>query len=436
MVILAARIPFDRAVELANQFGVAQLLAPLLDYTAPPAGTPLAINASHHAGEISGSVLDNDVDIGSGEAESSGVHGNHVNGKKRASTGNAAAEYDDVKRSRGGEQGGALGSQSIYHHPLTKLRLKTATRAKVALAPLDPLQLERHKTILKSVFSLAPPSPALTPTAAASAPASPAINLTASFPADLDPNTSIDDHEHTALHWAAALARTSLVAALIESAKADVHRGNNVGETALIRAVLVTNNSDNDQFPQLLALLAPSLRTVDDVGRSVLHHAALVAGVKGRASSARYYMECVLEYIARFEQGAFQPLVDAQDMNGDTALCIAARVGNKGLVRLLVEVGADRAKPNKLGLRAGDFGLQDVVSLVIDLYGSSVRELMSVVRRVWNSPPPNKSCPPFLSLPAYLFRRRNLLISSPPLPACSPRSRRLLTLNYQPKLKR
>ena len=75
-------------------------------------------------------------------------------------------------------------------------------------------------------------------------------------------------------------------------------------------------------------------------------------------------MESVLEHVARHEQGQFRELVDAQDSNGDTALNIAARVGNRGLVRILIEVGADKMRPNKLGLRPGDFGVESAVSLL------------------------------------------------------------------------
>lgn len=218
----------------------------------------------------------------------------------------------------------------------------------------DPLRLERHKTALKNIFSIDADNEAAVP------------DLSQALPPDIDPDTAIDDNDHTALHWAAALARIPIVQALV-NVGADLFRGNNVGETPLIRAVLVTNNSDQDAFPRLLQVLGPSLRTVDDAGRSVLHHAALVAGVKGRASSARYYMESVLEYVARHEKGQFKELVDAQDSHGDTALNIAARVGNRGLVRILIDVGADKMKPNKLGLRPGDFGVESAVSPLFPL---------------------------------------------------------------------
>jgi regulatory protein SWI6 len=213
----------------------------------------------------------------------------------------------------------------------------------------DPLRSERHKTILKSIFAAEQESTT-----------SVVPNLSATFPSDMDCDTPIDDNDHTALHWAAALARISIVRALVNFG-ADMYRGNNAGETPLIRAVLVTNNSDQDAFERLLQVLGPSLRTVDETGRSVLHHAALVAGVKGRASSARYYMESILEYVAKHEGGNYGTLVDAVDCHGDTALNIAARVGNRGLVRMLLDVGADKVKPNKLGLRPGDFGVEGVV---------------------------------------------------------------------------
>lgn len=340
------RIPFERSVDLANQFGVSHLLAPLFDYTAPPPPVSLANGAAP--------PTQFNADNRSNGAETS------ESGRKRAGNHTQGASSDEPKRARlDGVNGLGAGS-----HGDSSFQLKRSTKAEVPapegphLAIEDPLRLERHKTILKSIFAQDPATNAGVP------------DLAATFSPDINPDTPIDDHDHTALHWAAALARISVVRALIDFG-ADMHRGNNVGETPLIRAVLVTNNSDNAAFMHLLEVLGPSLRTVDDTGRSILHHAALVAAVKGRASSARYYMESVLEYVARNEKGQFKDLVDAQDVHGDTALNIAARVGNRGLVRMLIEVGADKAKPNKLGLRPGDFGIEGVVR---DLHPSSLAD--------------------------------------------------------------
>lgn len=52
-----------------------------------------------------------------------------------------------------------------------------------------------------------------------------------------------------------------------------------------------------------------------------------------------------------------QEIVNAQDKYGDTALNIAARVGNRAIVTQLIEVGADPMIPNRAGLRPVDFGV-------------------------------------------------------------------------------
>lgn len=174
-------------------------------------------------------------------------------------------------------------------------------------------------------------------------------------------DTVIDDHGHTALHWASALCRLSLVKMLVASPPseggANVQAGNYAGETALHRSVLVTNSYDLSLFPDLLELLAPSLHTRDFKSRTVLHHIALVAAMRGRATPARYYLATVLEYISKHEGGRFAALVDAQDDDGETALGIAARQGNNSMVKMLLEVGARKDLANCFGLKPSDWGI-------------------------------------------------------------------------------
>ncbi|KAH9479381.1 Start control protein cdc10 [Psilocybe cubensis] len=174
---------------------------------------------------------------------------------------------------------------------------------------------------------------------------------------NVDVDIVLDDQGHTALHLAASLARQQTVEALKENG-ADIHRGNFLGETPLIRACLATNNSDQQSFPILVASLYPSIHTLDTSRKSVLHHIVSLAGVKGRASAARYYLEQIFMWIVQQQGGDFRSIVDLQDEHGDTALNIAARVGNRSLVRILLDVGANRILPNKLGLRPGDFGVE------------------------------------------------------------------------------
>ncbi|KAF5316571.1 hypothetical protein D9619_006461 [Psilocybe cf. subviscida] len=173
----------------------------------------------------------------------------------------------------------------------------------------------------------------------------------------IDVDAVLDDQGHTALHLAASLGRQQVVDAL-KANGADIHRGNYLGETALIRACLATHNADLQTFATLVLSLHPSIRTLDTSGKSVLHHIVLLAGVKGRAIAARYYLDQIFLWIAQQQGGDFRSVVDLQDEHGDTALNIAARVGNRSLVRTLLDVGANRVLPNKLGLRPGDFGVE------------------------------------------------------------------------------
>lgn len=196
---------------------------------------------------------------------------------------------------------------------------------------------------------------------------------------DLD--IPIDATGHTALHWAATLARTSLLKALIEKG-ASIYRLNTGGETALIRAVLTTNNLDQGSFTDLLELLGPTIEIRDGHGRTVLHHMAVASAIKGKSAACRYYLESLLEFVVRqgsassSEQNSFQnpdlvmpgpktinlvrfmsEIVNALDMSGDTALNLAARIGNKNIIHQLLEVGADPTVPNRGGLKPTDFGV-------------------------------------------------------------------------------
>ena len=175
-------------------------------------------------------------------------------------------------------------------------------------------------------------------------------------------NLVIDDHGHTALHWAAALCRLSLVRMLTalppSCGGANVFVGNYAGETALHRSVLVTNAYELSQLPELLDILAASLETRDHRKRTVLHHIALVAGLKGRAAPARYYLSCVLDRISK-DASTKASLLDAQDDEGETALSIAARLGNTNMIKMLLDAGARKDLPNYLGITPLDWGISN-----------------------------------------------------------------------------
>ncbi|KAH0559927.1 hypothetical protein GP486_003550 [Trichoglossum hirsutum] len=203
---------------------------------------------------------------------------------------------------------------------------------------------------------------------------------------DLD--IPLDHSGHTTLHWAATLAVLPLLKALVVGG-ASISRVNNGGETALMRAVSATNNFDRGSFPEVLELLGPTIEIRDARGRTVLHHIAVSSAIKGRSAASRYYLESLLEFVVRqgsapgSQQGSFNAgaigassasiaiggvkaislgrfmseIVNARDKSGDTALNIAARIGNRSIIQQLQEVGADPGIPNRAGLRPVDFGI-------------------------------------------------------------------------------
>ncbi|KAI8615404.1 hypothetical protein BC830DRAFT_1122887 [Chytriomyces sp. MP71] len=194
--------------------------------------------------------------------------------------------------------------------------------------------------------------------------------LTLPIPADapaFDADLAIDDAGHTALHWAATLAKIPLAAALLATSTCTPTVRNRAGETALARAVQSANNHEAQSFARLLELLGVEvMRGADARQRTVLHHLALGCGVRGHTAAARYYLECVLEAVAvqgRREDNVMdlKGFVDAQDANGDTALNIAARLGGRVAAEMLLEAGANASITNAAGLKPVDFGLEEVI---------------------------------------------------------------------------
>jgi hypothetical protein len=64
-----------------------------------------------------------------------------------------------------------------------------------------------------------------------------------------------------------------------------------------------------------------------------------LAGIQRRAVCARYYLDQIFLWIAQDQGGDLKSLVDLQDGYGDTVPNIAARVGNRALVRTLITLG-------------------------------------------------------------------------------------------------
>ncbi|KAL8915685.1 MAG: hypothetical protein Q9172_006766 [Xanthocarpia lactea] len=221
---------------------------------------------------------------------------------------------------------------------------------------------------------------------------------------DLD--IPMDQTAHTPLHWAASLGRIHLLQALVAKG-ASIYRLNSGGETALMRAATTTNNFQNSTFPELLKLLGTSIEIRDGRGQTVLHHIATSSAIEGRAHATRSYLDSILLYIvgnsnapnsqhtsfaadddlnmlagprpiglARF----MSDIVNARDMAGDTALHIAAKISNRGIVQQLLEIGADPTIANRRGLKP-----IDIPGVGGDPQSSQVQSSSQVIRDEENS---------------------------------------------------
>lgn len=176
-------------------------------------------------------------------------------------------------------------------------------------------------------------------------------------PADFDPNVIIDDDGHTALHWACAMGRIRIVKLLL-TAGADVFRANYMGQTALMRSVMFTNNYDLRKFPELFELLHRSTINIDRNDRTVFHYVVDIALQKGKTHAARYYCETILARLVDYPREVAD-ILNFQDEDGETALTLAARARSKRLVKILLDAGADPKLPNRDGKSAEDYILED-----------------------------------------------------------------------------
>jgi transcription factor MBP1 len=176
-------------------------------------------------------------------------------------------------------------------------------------------------------------------------------------PADFDANVIIDDDGHTALHWACAMGRIRIVKLLL-TAGADIFRANSIGQTALMRSVMFTNNYDLRKFPELFELLHRSTINIDRQDRTVFHYIVDIALQKGKTHAARYYLETVLSRLVDYPQEVAD-ILNFQDEEGETALTLAARARSKRIVKILLDNGADPKITNRDGKNAEDYILED-----------------------------------------------------------------------------
>ncbi|EGF79532.1 hypothetical protein BATDEDRAFT_35432 [Batrachochytrium dendrobatidis JAM81] len=194
------------------------------------------------------------------------------------------------------------------------------------------------------------------------------------LPPNFDIDMALDDMGHSAMHFAAVLAQIEVLQLIVNKGASTTLR-NKFGETALMRAVRKLNNFDMQTFPHLMSMLQDTIPLLDSNNATILHHIALASSVKGHTQACNYYLECLIDFIARDANKSTSVadektglalsskadislgrMLNQADNQGNTAVNVAARVGCRSIVQLLLNAGANFNIANNAGLRPADFG--------------------------------------------------------------------------------
>ncbi|KAF7548203.1 hypothetical protein G7Z17_g7201 [Cylindrodendrum hubeiense] len=174
-------------------------------------------------------------------------------------------------------------------------------------------------------------------------------------PPNFQPNWPIDAEDHTALHWASAMGDMDVVKQLKRFNSASGVK-NIRGETPFMHSVNFTNCYEKQTFPVVMKELFETFDARDNMGCTVIHHAAVMKnGRVFNSSCSRYYLDNILNKLQEtLDPSAFQQLLDVQDNEGNTALHLAAQRNARKCIRALLGRNAASDIANHEGVRAED----------------------------------------------------------------------------------
>lgn len=157
----------------------------------------------------------------------------------------------------------------------------------------------------------------------------------------IDINHPIDNDGNTIFHWACSMANISIIEFLIATFDIKSSIRNENGETPLMFLVKFSNAYQMKNFPNLLDLLLDSILLVDNSGKTVLHHIALMEN-KNKEKYSRYYAETLITRIVELQESIsddkdiLQKFLNHQDNNGNTAFHIVAYNLNKKCIKVFI----------------------------------------------------------------------------------------------------
>ncbi|KKA29335.1 hypothetical protein TD95_001926 [Thielaviopsis punctulata] len=170
-------------------------------------------------------------------------------------------------------------------------------------------------------------------------------------PPNFQANHTIDTDENTALHWACAMGDVEVIREL-KRFGASLDAKNSRGETPFMRAVTFTNCFERESFPAVMKELWETVDMCDGTGATVIHHAATLRNDRATGQScSRYYLEHILNRLQEtHDPGFVQRLLDTQDVNGNTAIHLAAKRNARKCIRSLIGRNASMDIPNNDGI--------------------------------------------------------------------------------------
>ncbi|KAJ2094258.1 transcriptional regulator swi6 [Coemansia sp. S100] len=451
-------VPNGRGVELCRHYMVHEIMRPILEYDPTASGTQpdqtptkaelkKLLKSSQKTVQRAGSSSQS-VGLKRERSEQQAQAGSSKRLKAVASSAATSPLHSDMLSVAGATRGDSAGLAARCVAPASGTRAtagysspagawEEASSQTVGESASD-IRAKHDRRLLMNIFLNDDPNyiPEWLVQADMSAPQSPVhdsdlplsavLSAVAEKTLKIDVDLVIDDQGHTAVHWAATLARIQVLDLLLFQG-ADVRHLNFEGESALVRAVQVTNNYDSQTFPDLLELLHETIPLTDRTNRTVLHHIAIATGTKGREKAARYYADCLLSWIVRLAGGYqvdhsltddtgkalplgpmrnlptptqssspatrrglidtldseaellgaapidparnadFVAFLNLQDINGDTALNLAARYGDRSVIRMILEAGASPTIPNTGGICPLHFGVGELAEPVASM---------------------------------------------------------------------